>query len=210
MNIKLLNWGIVLCAGMLFVQSCAPSISLDARWKNPDTPSGINPAKTLVIVVGKSMQTRKQAEDAFELALSEQGYPAVGAFETLPVSADQLDSTQLRQLIKDLGCDAVISARAVDVSTSQHWVPGTTYPPPYYRSYYGYGGYYGYYGASSPGYMDETTTALLETNLYDTKSGTLVWLGQSSIIVSGSQEKLVAKYAAVVVNGMIADGALTK
>ena len=210
MNIKLLNWSIVLCAGMLFVQSCAPSISLDARWKNPDTPSGINPQKTLVIVVGKSMQTRKQAEDAFEVALSEKGFTAVGAFETLPVSAEQLDSNQLRQLIKDLGCDAVISARAVDVSTSQHWVPGTTYPPPYYRSYYGYGGYYGYYGASSPGYMDETTTALLETNLFETQSGNLVWVGQSSVIVSGSTEKLLAKYAAVVVNGMIADGALTK
>ena len=198
-----------LFAILLVIQSCAPSISLDARWKNPDNSNGLSPSKTLVIVVGENMATRKLAEDAFEVALNDKGFNAIGAFETLPVGADQLDSNQIRDLISSLECDAVISARAVDVATSQHWVPGTTYyPPPYYRSYYGYGGYYGYYGSSTGGYMDETTTALLETNLYEVSSGNLVWVGQSSVIVSGSTEKLVSKYAAVVVNGMVEDGAL--
>ena len=88
-----------LLAILLVIQSCAPSISLDARWKNPDNQGGLNPSKTLVVVVGENMATRKLAEDAFETALTARGFNAVGAFETLPVGADQLDSIQIRDLL---------------------------------------------------------------------------------------------------------------
>ena len=192
------------------IQSCTSSIALDARWKSPDQPT-INPNKILVLVVGENMRSRQVAEDAFEVALRAQGFDAVGAFDILPTSQN-VDSATFRQIVIDQGCDAVLTARAVNVTTEQHWVPGTYSPPPYYGSYYGYYGRYGYYGMSSPGYMDETTTALLESNLFDATSGKghLAWVGQSSVIVAGNTEKLVAKYAAVVVKGMIDDGVLGK
>ena len=203
-----LNILLILMVG-LFIQSCAPSITLDARWKSPDQDA-MKPEKIFVIVVGENMRSRQLAEDAFEVALRAKGFAAVGALETLPTS-ENVDSATFRRIVKDKGCDAVLTARAVNVNTEQRWVPGTYSPPSYYGSYYGYYGYHGYYGMSSPGYMDETTTALLESNLFDARgdSGHLAWVGQSSVIVSGSTEKLVEKYAAVVVQGMIDDGVLT-
>ena len=207
MNRSLLIALFAVSVGMM-LQSCAPSITLDSHWRSPDQ-STISPNKILVLVVGQNMRSRQMAEDAFEVALQAKGFNTVGAFDILPTS-ESVDSATFRRIVMDQGCDAVLTARAVNVSTEQHWVPGTYSPPPYYGSYYGYYGRYGYYGMSSPGYMDETTTALLESNLFDatTGSGHLAWVGQSSVVVAGSLEKLVAKYAAVVVNGLVDDGVL--
>lgn len=205
---------ILLALAVITIQSCASSVALDARWTNPENEP-VKPQKILVIVVGESMRGRQVAEDAFEASLQEHGFNSIGALDALPVASGTIDSAVLVRVIDDMDVDAVITARAVNVNTSQHWVPGHTTYPSYYGSYGGYygqyGGYGGYYGGSqSQGYMDETTTALLETNLFDTREGDLVWVGQSSVIVAGNTEKLIQKYAAVVVNGMVADGVLQK
>jgi hypothetical protein len=204
----------MLALAVIVLQSCASSVALDARWTNPDhTP--LKPKKILVIVVGEKMRARQVAENAFEASLQEHGFNTIGALDALPIASGAIDSAVLVRVIMDMGIDAVITARAVDVNTKQYWVPGTTSYPMYYGHYGGYygryGGYGGYYGAGgSPGYMDETTTALLETNLFDTEEGHVAWVGQSSVIVAGNTEKLILKYATVVVNGMVADGVLTK
>jgi hypothetical protein len=206
---------ILFAVAALMIQSCASSVALDARWTNPDHED-LKAEKILVIVVGQNMRARQVAEDAFEASLQSHGFNTVGALDALPISSGTVDSAVLVQIIKDMNIDAVVTARAVDVSTKQYWVPGTTAYPMYYGHYGGYygryGGYGGYYGAGmgSQGYMDETTTALLETNLFHTAEGHLAWVGQSSVIVAGNTEKLIQKYATVVVNGMIADGVLTK
>jgi len=204
---------ILLAVAVIAMQSCASPIALDARWSNPDLDA-IQTEKVLVIVVGQNMKNRQIAEDAFEASLKLNGFNAVGALDVLPVSTGTLDSAALLRIVRDMNVDAVITARAVDVSTDQYWVPGTTYPMYYgsYGGYYGrYGGYGGYYGgAGSQGYMSETTTALLETNVFDTKAGQLAWIGQSSVVVAGKLEKQLEKYATVVVNGMVADGILKK
>jgi hypothetical protein len=200
---------VTIAFAILILQACAPSITLDATWKNPEATS-YSSDNILVVILGENMQSRMIAEDAFVTALKAKGYSTTGAFEILPTAAE-VDSSTFRRIIKDKGFDLVLTARAVNVQTEQHWVPGTYNAPPYYGGYYGYYGRYGYYGASySPGYMDETTTALLETNVYNanTTGGQLVWVGQSSVIVSGTIQKLAAKYAAVVVNGLIKDGVL--
>ena len=193
----------------LFVQGCAPSITLDSRWTNPEA-TDISSDNILVIILGENMQTRQIAEDAFEVALRDKGFNVTGAFELLP-TASGVDSATFKKIIEDKGYDLVMTARAVNVNKEQHWVPGTYAMPSYYGGYYGYYGRYGYYGAGySPGYMDETTTALIETNVFNARKakGELVWVGQSSVIVSGSISKMASKYAAVVVNGLIQDGIL--
>lgn len=206
---------ILLGLTVVMIQSCASSVALDARWTNPDHDP-MKPDKVLVIVVGQSMRNRQVAEDAFQASLEANGFNTIGALEALPISSGTIDSTVLVRIIRDMNIDAVLTARAVDVSTKQYWVPGTTTYPMYYGHYGGYygryGGYGGYYGAgaSTQGYMDETTTALLETNIFDATAGHLAWVGQSSIIIAGNTEKLIQKYATVVVNGIIADGVLIK
>ena len=155
------------------------------------------------------MQNRQRAEDAFEAALTQQGFNSVGAFDVMPLGGMTTDTAAIRRSIRALDADAVITARAVDITQEQHWVPGvTTYPPTYYGRPWGYYGYYAPY--STGGYMDETTTALLETNLYNVSDGALLWVGQSSVVVAGNLDKLTLKYATVVVQAMIDDGALAK
>jgi len=205
---------ILLALAVIVIQSCSSSVALDARWTNPENDP-VQPNKILVIVVGESMRSRQVAEDAFEASLQTHGFTTIGALDALPIASGAIDSAVLVRVIDDMGVDAVVTARAVNVDTKQHWVPGHTTYPMYYGSYGGYygryGGYGGYYGGSqSQGYMDETTTALLETNLFDTRNGDLVWVGQSSVIVAGNTEKLILKYATVVVNGMVEDGVLQK
>ena len=198
---------LVIAVMALLMQSCSSSIDIGARWLNPDAQT-ISPGKVVTLAMGKDMRNNRIVEDAFSLAFEQQGFQSVAASDIMPPNFGDLDSTQVDKAIRDANADALATIRLVDINTEQHWVPGTTYYPPYYGSYYGYYGYYGYGGYSSPGYMDETTKALLETNLFDAHTGQLVWVGQSEIIVAGSTEKLAAKYAGVVVRGMVTDGAI--
>ena len=184
-------------------------MKIDASWKNPDTP-GVQASKVMTLAIGQDLRNRRVVEDAFSLAFEQNSMSSVSASDVMPPNFADMDSAQIKAQVENAGADALATVRAVDVTTEQHWVPGSTYYPPYYGSYYGYHGYYGYGGYSSPGYMSETTKALLETNLWDARTGNLVWVGQSEFVVSGKVETLATKYATIVVKEMIAQGALVK
>jgi hypothetical protein len=82
--------------------------------------------------------------------------------------------------------DSIIVTRALGERQEARY-DSTVVAPSYYRGYYRfYDTSYDY--VNSPGYVDTYIETQLESNLYDVKSGKLVWTGKSQITDQSSDE----------------------
>jgi hypothetical protein len=111
------------------------------------------------------------------------------------------------QMIRD-GFDGVVIMRLVDLTKEQTYVPGTTYPS-YYGSPYGYYGYAApmYY---DPGYVRTDVTYTVETNIYSTKLGKLVWTGTTNTVNPSDLGTSVREIVEQIHWKMVKEGFLTK
>jgi len=99
------------------------------------------------------------------------------------------------------GYDAVLVTRLVD--TRKH----TSYRPPTYTDFYGYWGSYGSY-VTSPGYVVETTTILLETTLFDAATGKVVYTAESESFQPSSRDEVIRELVPLLVSDLSGRGLL--
>jgi hypothetical protein len=188
----------VVCATVL--SSCATTV-MTGSWVDPTYTSG--PFKKVMIVgVAKREAVRLMFEDAFAAQLRAHGVEAIPSGTVLP-GTQQLDDKAMASKLAELGCDGVIVTRLLDKRTRT-----TVYPPTGYVVPVGYyGGYYSYYRGAyammySPGYVEQTTIASLETNLYDARTGRLVWSGMTDTDVIGDPTAQINEFVKVLTGKM--------
>lgn len=190
-------FGTVLLGAML-VAACA-STQLTSVWKDPSYQA--RPAKVMVIGLAKRPDIRRLFEDEFVRQLQARGTEAIASYTVL-ADKQQDDQAAIAAKVKELGADSILLTRLVDKKTVQFYVPGTVYtPPPYYGSWPAYYGN-GYSTMYSPGYVAEDQYAVIETNLYETGTGKLVWTATSETLLGDSNRKLIAAYIEVMVKAM--------
>jgi len=167
-------------AMVLALSACSSSRMLQA-WKDPAW-EGPPIKKVLLIGVAANETNRRVFEDKFRSELAKEKIDAISSYTVLPASG-QLQQADIELKLKDLGVDGVVVSRVTDQKQVEtYYPPTTTYVggSPYWPSYYG--GYYPYYSAaygvySSPGYTEVINYIYIETNLYDARTGKLVWTG---------------------------------
>jgi len=182
-----------LCAALLgaaLLAACATVTKIPTEWRDPAYQGGAF-QKIFVIGVGENDTRRTLFEDRFAAVLSDQGAAASPSYGLLP-SSERLSEQQVRGAIQGGGYDGVIVSRLLGVEEDTRYVPPQTYTVP--RSYRG--GYYGYYGRTwdvvhEPGYYETHTTVRLETNLYQVRTGELVWSGQSETFNPNSVKDII-------------------
>ena len=81
-------------------------------------------------------------------------------------------------------------------------VPGVYSPPAYYGSWKNYYAN-GYTNMYSPGYVEETKYAIMETNIYDAGNDKLIWSASSETNISGSDQRFIKSYVTVIVEKMV-------
>lgn len=179
---------------------CA-STTLTGSWADPKFTTG--PLQKIMIVgVAQREGVRNIFEDSFVKQLERRGAAGVQS-RTFAAHATEIDKETLAAKLTELGCDGVLVTRMIDQKSQSTYYPPSGYavPSSYYGGYYGY--YHGAYSMSySPGYMVETTTASLETTLYDVRSGALVWTGLTDTIVSDNVMDQADELIAVLINEM--------
>jgi hypothetical protein len=172
MNTRNLLGTAVLC---LTIISCT-STKIVTEWRDPAVSleqGSFN--KVLHIALIKDEATRRAAEDKM-VSLSN-GHGMV-SYNYLGNNVEALnDPGENDKLIAD-GIDGVVIMRLVDVAKEQTYVPNTPMPA-YYASPYGY---YGYAAPMfyDPGYVQTDMTYMVETNVYSTKMGKLIWTATTS------------------------------
>lgn len=160
--------------------SCASS-KVTATWQA--NPGQSYHFKNIAIIgIANNPDIRKSIEDALETTLDSKGFNTTGALMFLPPNASKgtISKEIVLAILKDNNFDAVITIGLVKKESDTTYVPGQYYYVPSYNA--PFNDYYGqmanvYY---TGGYYDESTTYLLQTNLYNFPEGKILWSAQTS------------------------------
>jgi hypothetical protein len=157
----------------LLLSGCSANTEVMDSWKDPSAgPQRYN--KVLGVFIAQDPSMRRAAED--ELAAKVGNVtPAYSVISNTDVS----DKGRARTVIENQGFDGVVIMRPVKVDKETTYVPGSSYVVPA-----GYGSMYGYWGtgwgyAYDPGYVREDQVVMVETNVYNVKTGKLVWASRT-------------------------------
>jgi hypothetical protein len=188
------------------VASCSPPTEVTSAWRDPSYTG--HPTKLLVIGIDPREGPRRVFETDFARMLTERGIQATPAAVVIPSDKSQ-DRDAIRQIIVDLGFDAVLASRVANVERQTEYVPGATYavPAPYYHGFYDY--YMTSYAyVSDPGYYVENKIVHVETNMYTVPDAKLVWASSSETFNPGSTTEAIREWGEVMVHQLQKDGML--
>ena len=184
MNKKNLSLAIVMT---LFIFSCGPSHKVTSSWVNPQAKAAGKKYSTLFIAALTDNQSAKNIIEAdLEKAAQARGFKTFKSSDVFAPNFSKQNAPDKQVIltkVRQLGCDAILTAALVDKQSETRYTPGTTTYMPYGRhGGYGFGGYYGYMYPtlySTPGYYTTSKTFFIDTHAVDGAFKHMVWSGQS-------------------------------
>lgn len=204
---------------LVVLAGCSSGTSIVSSWRDPDTTTAKEEFKKIMVVaLIKDEATRRIVENRITAI----GPKFHSSYNLLNGTNLDLTKEQKLKILQDENYDAVISMRLVDTQKEKDYVPGTNTSIYYGGMGYGYGGMYGYgfgnwYGMYSttyydPGYYQETTYYMVETNVFSLKANKLVWTGTTKSSNTSSQDLglLTDSIIATVITEMKKDGFIAK
>ncbi|OGS46603.1 MAG: hypothetical protein A2539_08825 [Elusimicrobia bacterium RIFOXYD2_FULL_34_15] len=184
---------------ILLITGCATT-KISSVWK--DQTYQDMPRKIMIIGIAKKPANKRTLEDEFVKQINLQGTDAVVSYNILPEDKDG-NKEIIAAKMKELGADAVLITRIASRETVYTNHAGSPYSPP---TYYGTWTDYYEYGRNnlySPGYVEETKYALMETNIYDAGNNKMIWSASSATEISGTDQKFIQSYVSYIVKNMV-------
>src|SRR6187551_1094387 len=191
---NLLNFFVLI----VLVFSCKPSQRITTSWVNPERPQK-NYTTVFVACLLQNNGIKYALENDLGAAAKARGFNVVKGYEIFPPNFNKdnmRDKDLVLKLIRDKGCDVILSIAVIDQTSETYYQPGAVsvgvgygyhpyggYGP--YGSYGSYGtGFYGYYNywqptLYSPGYWTTDKTYFIEANAYDAETQQIIWSVQS-------------------------------
>ena len=178
MNKIPVNWFGYLFYFAFLIISCAGT---DVTQKQVDDAYKEKPVSDiLVIAITGNEHNRRSFEKKFVAHLKSVGVDAVASEESIPMPPDlDLKKETILNAVNQYENDAVIITQLTGKEA---------------RDVYNRGGVtrMGYFSYSrNPGYSSTSTTVGLETNLYDAKTGKLIWSGMSKTLSKDSTDHIM-------------------
>lgn len=181
---------------LLLLSSCGTS-RLTTTWHDVSYGGQNNLQDVLIIAVTKDETIKRLFEDTFVAQLGAEGVQAIPSY-TLSQPVIKPEKEAIDAAEKEAGAQFVIITRHLGTDTKEHYRPPqrvSVFADPYY------GGIHGYYPMAyrevyTPGYTVKVTTVSLEANLYDVKTGKLVWAVRSE----STDPTMTKKYIEELVN----------
>jgi hypothetical protein len=202
-----------------FLLAACASTSVTGSWKNPDY-SG-SPRKIYIVGISKQDTNRRIFEDEFSRQLQVYGVTGISSYKDL---AEPQNATKeaIADRVKKNGADSVLMTRIIGKHTEEVVSPGRIsgyetgpnyayprpyYPDPYYRDW---GNYYDrrFEATYEPPIVTQLQVVTIEANLYDAKSGELIWSAQLETVVEASTQELIADFVTTVTNDLRKQGLL--
>jgi hypothetical protein len=191
-------------AGVGLLLSACATARVESSWKDPGVgPSDFAFKKVLVMMRVTDGTTRRAGEDELVRFLNsrprgESGELVAEASYRLLDDGDLPNREKARHVVEAEGFDGLVMMSYV---SSQEKV--TVVPPTY-------GAVWGYYGARSivydPGYVRTDTILRVETTIYRTSDGKLLWTGISRALNPSDVQDLVRDVAKSVGEDLRAQG----
>jgi hypothetical protein len=208
----LLGLAVALLAGLA---GCS-STTIGGSWKDPEYQGGMLD-KVLVIGIAKQETMKRLYEDAFVASLQQQGISATAGYSVLTKNESN-DKDLIVKRVKDLGFKNVLISRVAAKKTVEIFHPSTTtiigdsgLRYLYYRDYPYYNRYNDYYGRSyatiqsTPAYATTTDLVILETNIYETTNGEIIYSVQTQSLVDYGKEKTIKEVVKTIIDNLRAN-----
>lgn len=199
------NQFLILMAAMLILSACGTSTQILGVWQKPESKA-IAYQKVLVASLTNNLTAQQKVESELAAILSGPGVVVTKSLDAFPPSMDSKNSKDKDAFLKKLrtfDSDIIVTNAVVDKKTRQ------SYNRPYYGPW-GWGGYWGYrgwYGGFyDPGFVSMEKEYYLETNVFDSKSGDLIWSAQSRTSNPSSLDNFIEDYAKAIAQKMLQDG----
>jgi len=174
---------------------CGSAQKITYSWKNPAFKSQQAFKKIFVAALVKNPHVRTHLEEEMGIAAANQGFIVERSLDYFPPSFKDLEPGSretMMEKIKSLQCDLIFTIALVDKQSEARYVPGNIglYGPfPAYglrfRGYYSYWYPYMY----DPGYYVTDKTYLMEGNLFETSTESLIWSVQTETLNPPTIEK---------------------
>jgi major membrane immunogen (membrane-anchored lipoprotein) len=170
----------VLLLGSL-VTGCGPSSKMTGSWVDKSYTGGAVRGEVLVVGVARNQTHRHIFEDSLVNNLRARGVDAVASYTIAPEEI-QGNEAAIREVVKKSGASAVLVTHVIGSEERSRYFPamGATLV-----DYGYYGGLYSYYPqvfhfVYMPAQNTSTETVTLESSLYDTADGHLIWIGRAN------------------------------
>ena len=206
---------LILFIAVLALSGCGSNTTIVSSWRDPNiTVAQEHFKKVLVVALVKDEASRRTAEN--RIAASNPIFKT--SYQYLNESTKQLTQEQKLKILQDENFDGVITLRLVSKEKETNYVPGT-YTGMYYGGFdglyagmygYGFGNWYGMYSPYfyDPGYYQETTSYMVETNIFSLKENKLIWTGTTKSEYVNDLGSTVDAIMEAVVKEMRKDGSL--
>lgn len=182
------------------IASCA-STTLVSQWREDDYRGGPF-GNILVIGISDQEGIRRTFEDVFTGKLRERGVAAIQGYRRFS-STGKADERTLLEAVRDSAADAVLMTRVVGVDTETRYTPG-------YMGIRPRPGFYGYYASAwayyEPPRLEQYKIVILETNLWDMRTKSLVWSGTTRTFQPGEIHREAVEFAGVIIGALEQNG----
>ncbi|SKA15536.1 hypothetical protein SAMN04488128_1021164 [Chitinophaga eiseniae] len=195
--------GLIL-SGLAIMALAACSTKVTSSWRANNAQQLQKDQKIMVmaLVPQKDRALRSQMEDFTVAEFRRKGYNAVSALQEFgPGEFMKMGEKQAIRKLQGSDVGQVLTIVMVDKGREKSYTPGYAYSP------YGYWGFWPYYSRwynnyYGPGYVTYSTRYQWEGNLYDLKSGQLLYSVQSQSFDPPSTARMAVLYAQQVVKDM--------
>lgn len=200
---------------ILILTSCGSNTTIVNSWRDPKiTVAQEHFKKVLVVALVKDEASRRVTEN--RIAASNPIFKT--SYEYLNETTKELTKEQKLKILQDENFDGVVTMRLVSTEKETTYVPGS-YTGMYYGGFdglysgvygYGFGNWYGMYSPAyyDPGYYQETTYYMVETNIFSLKDNKLIWTGTTKSDYVTDLGQTVDAIMQAVVQEMRKDGSL--
>jgi hypothetical protein len=197
----------ILAVSPLLLVACGGATTMRAEWRDADYQGG---RIDHVMTIGVFQQPiyRRLLEDELVAQLRQRQVTAVSSASVMP-DGQQPTREAIEAEVMNRGFHAVLVTRLLDVEKSKQIVEATSVqiPHAYYNSLYSY-----YYTVTEemqqPGYTKEKRVVVIESNLYDTATGELIWTAISETFDVRSGQDAVKEVGSLIVKSLENHGLL--
>jgi len=195
----------------LGLAGCA-STALKSTWRSPED-TGPAMRQVAVFMLAPDENVRRFAEDQMVRSLPK-GTRGVAGYTLFEKPESNIET--IRGKLKEKGFDSILMARTVSIDKSQQNVPPTTHMVPTGPMLVGvadprsldvyYQHVWGYTYQTTPGYVAQMTTIVIETVLYRLPGGQAVWSAVSESRNPKSQADLVQELVGLIDKQLTKEG----
>jgi hypothetical protein len=201
LTLSLLHRIAALFLSVLLLGACATSTKLVNVWEDPAYSAG--PFKKVIVLgLGGEGSTSQTFEDIFAAELTRRGVDGTPGHTLLP-AGQQPSREAIEQAAKNAGADGFLVARLVKTDKEQQTTPG--YSPTVVPGVGYYNNFYGYYSSAvtyNPPITYQYEVVTVETNLWDVRTGKLVWTGTTQTFAPGSVNQEAPGFARLITDAL--------